>query len=108
MEFEVDSSNDTFFLQIDLASLSQKDVGEYELKIRLKDDKEILKNDYTMKIKIKWEEKEEKEEKPVFKGVIVEERDNELKEAEGEGGQRRREVMTLRLLHETPWQMQAP
>jgi hypothetical protein len=44
----------------------------------LKDDKEKLQNDYTMKIKIEWEEDEEEED--VFQGVDVAKIDEELKE----------------------------
>ena len=82
----------TFKIKIDLASLSEKEAGEHSLKIRLSDDQSKLKNDFILKIIIEWEEKEEEvvEEKPkpvappqnVFRGVVIEERDKELKEKE--------------------------
>ena len=79
---EVDSSNDTFIIKIDLASLSEKDAGNYDVKIRLKDDKTNLQNDYTMKFMIEWEEKEEiveeEESAFVFQGVDMAARDQEI------------------------------
>ena len=81
VEFEVDSSNDTFIIKIDLASLSEKDAGNYDVKIRLKDDKTNLQNDYTMKFVIEWEGKEEiveEESAFVFQGVDMAARDQEI------------------------------